>query len=57
MFRAGYPAQGFEIGKSLCERDQVETAKAILKGAGKSAVILPTDVVVAKESIDWPKAR
>jgi phosphoglycerate kinase len=42
-------AQGFEIGKSLCEHDQIETAKAILKAAGKNAVILPTDVVVAKE--------
>ena len=40
-------AQGFEIGKSLCERDQMETAKAILKAGGK--VILPVDVIVAKE--------
>jgi phosphoglycerate kinase len=40
-------AQGFEIGKSLCEHDQIETAKAILKAGDK--VILPTDVVVAKE--------
>jgi len=40
-------AEGFEIGKSLCERDQIETAKAILKAGGK--VILPVDVVVAKE--------
>jgi phosphoglycerate kinase len=42
-------AQGYEIGKSLCERDQIETAKAILKAAGKNPIILPTDVVVAKE--------
>ena len=40
-------AQGYEIGKSLCERDQIETAKAILKTAGK--IVLPVDVVVAKE--------
>jgi len=40
-------AQGCEIGKSLCERDQIETAKIILKTAGK--IVLPTDVVVAKE--------
>ena len=40
-------AQGYEIGKSLCERDQIETAKIILKTAGK--IVLPTDVVVAKE--------
>jgi phosphoglycerate kinase len=42
-------AQGFEIGKSLCERDQIDTAKKILAAAGKNAVLLPTDVVVAKE--------
>jgi len=42
-------AQGFEIGKSLCEHDQIETAKRILAAAGKSTVILPVDVVVAKE--------
>jgi phosphoglycerate kinase len=40
-------AQGYEIGKSLCERDQIETAKTILKTAGK--IVLPVDVVVAKE--------
>jgi phosphoglycerate kinase len=42
-------AQGFEIGKSLCEHDQIETAKAILANSGTTAVMLPSDVVVAKE--------
>jgi phosphoglycerate kinase len=42
-------AQGFEVGKSLCERDLKDTAITILakaKAAG-CAIILPTDVVVA----------
>ena len=44
-------AQGIEVGKSLCERDQLDTAREILKkaqGAG-AAVLLPLDAVVAKE--------
>lgn len=42
-------AQGYEVGKSLCERDLKETAIDILakaKAAG-CEIILPTDVVVA----------
>jgi phosphoglycerate kinase len=44
-------AQGCEVGKSLCERDQLETARdimhtAIARGA---AVVLPVDVAVARE--------
>src|SRR5580658_10989715 len=44
-------AQGFEVGKSLCERDQLETARHILRtaDAASAAIVLPTDVVVAKE--------
>lgn len=44
-------AQGFEIGKSLCERDQLETAKKIIARAKEKncQLILPRDVVVAKE--------
>ena len=42
-------AQGFEIGKSLSEPDQIETAKRILADAGSTAIVLPVDVVVAKE--------
>jgi len=37
-------AAGFNVGKSLCEKDLIETAKAI---AAKVSVPLPTDVVVA----------
>lgn len=42
-------AQGIQIGKSLCEKEMAETARAILDKAEKSGctVVLPTDVVVA----------
>ncbi len=42
-------AQGVNIGKSLCEHDLAETARAILAKAKTSGceVILPTDAVVA----------
>jgi phosphoglycerate kinase len=44
-------AQGIEVGKSLCERDQLDTAREILKKAqaAGAAVLLPLDAVVAKE--------
>jgi phosphoglycerate kinase len=44
-------AQGINVGKSLCEHDLAETAKAILAEAKKSgcAIVLPVDGVVAKE--------
>lgn len=38
-------AAGFKVGKSLCEKDLIDTAKAI---AAKVSVPLPTDVVVAE---------
>lgn len=38
-------AAGFNVGKSLCESDLIDTAKAI---AAKVSVPLPTDVVVAE---------
>ena len=42
-------AQGVNVGKSLCEHDLAETARAILAKAKTSGceVILPTDAVVA----------
>jgi phosphoglycerate kinase len=42
-------AQGIDVGKSLCERDLAETARAILATAAKNncEVFLPTDVVLA----------
>jgi phosphoglycerate kinase len=44
-------AQGKGVGKSLAEPDRVEEARAILTAAAKhgTKVVLPTDVVVAKE--------
>lgn len=44
-------AQGIDVGKSLCERDQLDTAARILKAAEASsaAIVLPKDAVVAKE--------
>ena len=44
-------AEGRQIGKSLAERDQVETALRILHKASEigCVILLPTDVVAAKE--------
>jgi phosphoglycerate kinase len=44
-------AKGMEIGKSLSEPDQLETARHILKAAEKAGanILLPVDVVVARE--------
>jgi phosphoglycerate kinase len=44
-------AQGKAVGKSLVEPDRVEDARAIMAAATKhgTTIVLPTDVVVAKE--------
>ena len=42
-------AQGKAVGKSLCEHDLLDTARAILSGAGPCEIVLPVDVVVAQE--------
>jgi phosphoglycerate kinase len=43
-------AQGRKVGKSLLEQDRLDTARAILeRAARKAAILLPLDVVVAKE--------
>ncbi|RIX98764.1 phosphoglycerate kinase [Aureimonas flava] len=44
-------AQGKDVGKSLCEHDLAETAKAILAAAATSGctILLPVDAVVARE--------
>jgi len=44
-------AMGHTVGKSLCERDLGDTARAILEEAKKAncEVVLPVDAVVAKE--------
>ncbi len=42
-------AQGYEVGKSLCERDMAEMARHVLDDAERSGciVVLPEDAVVA----------
>jgi phosphoglycerate kinase len=44
-------AKGISVGKSLAEPDLVDTARKIIAAADKagSAIVLPVDVVVAKE--------
>ncbi|SET25294.1 phosphoglycerate kinase [Oceanicella actignis] len=44
-------AQGLEVGRSLCERDMLDTARDIMReAAGRGCeIILPVDVVVAEE--------
>jgi phosphoglycerate kinase len=44
-------AQGFNVGKSLCEHDLLDTAREIIATAKSKGctLLLPTDVVVAKE--------
>ncbi|MDA1153625.1 MAG: phosphoglycerate kinase [Proteobacteria bacterium] len=44
-------AQGFNVGKSLCEHDLADTARAILAKAQATGceIILPRDIVVARD--------
>ena len=44
-------AQGYEVGKSLLETDQIDTVKGYLDEAAASGkqIVLPTDIVVAPE--------
>ncbi len=44
-------AQGFDMGKSLVDAENIETAAALLKEAKKKGIkiLLPSDAVVAKE--------
>ena len=52
-------AQGFSVGKSLCEYDLLDVARNILKTAEEQSttVILPTDVVVAEDFKAHAKSR
>jgi len=51
-------AQGVEIGGSLAEKDMADTARDILEAAkGKCEILLPVDVVVAKEVKPNAEAR
>jgi phosphoglycerate kinase len=51
MANTFFAAEGRQVGKSLCERDQIETALRIVHKATETGcvLLLPTDVVVAKE--------
>ncbi|OIQ29529.1 MAG: phosphoglycerate kinase [Alphaproteobacteria bacterium MedPE-SWcel] len=44
-------AQGIDVGKSLCEHDMTDTARAIMERAAAAGctILLPTDIVVARE--------
>ncbi len=44
-------AQGVKVGKSLCEKEMADTARAILEKAkaAKCTIVLPVDVVIAGE--------
>lgn len=44
-------AQGYDIGKSLCEQDKIELAKSLLAEAKEKSVdlLLPVDIVAATE--------
>lgn len=46
-----FKAKGFEIGKSICEDDQIDYAKEMLELAEKNDVdfLLPIDIVIASE--------
>jgi phosphoglycerate kinase len=51
-------AQGHEIGGSLAEKDMADTARAIMEAAkGRCEILLPVDVVVAKEVKPHTQAR
>jgi phosphoglycerate kinase len=45
-------AQGYEVGKSLLEQDQIEAVRGYLNAAaaGGKQIVLPSDVVVAPEA-------
>ena len=43
-------AQGKNIGKSLCEEDKLELAKALLEKGGDK-LVLPIDTVLLKNSL------
>jgi len=51
MANTFFAAQGYNVGKSLCEHDLLDTARDILSTAEKTGtrIILPHDVVVAEE--------
>ncbi|MCL2439259.1 MAG: phosphoglycerate kinase, partial [Alphaproteobacteria bacterium] len=49
-------AEGFPVGKSLVEADMLDIARKV-KATSKAKIVLPVDVVVAKEIKDGAAAR
>jgi 3-phosphoglycerate kinase len=49
-----YKSKGWNIGKSLCEDDQMTTAKILLNN---EKIVLPKDVVVASEISDKAQSK
>ena len=51
-------AKGVNVGKSLCEKDMADTAREIMEKAraAKCDIVLPVDVVVAKEFAENPES-
>ena len=45
-------AEGYEVGKSLLEQDQIETVRRYFNdaAAGGKQIVLPSDIVVAPEA-------
>jgi phosphoglycerate kinase len=56
MANTFFLARGFEVGRSLVEKEMVETARAVLAASSERGIdlILPADVVVV-DSIDDPQ--
>lgn len=46
-------AKGYEIGKSICEKDKLDLAKEIMRNF-KEKIVLPLDVLVAKPDFSDP---
>ena len=52
-------AKGVEVGKSLCEHDMLDNARAIMEKASKGGceIVLPSDAVVAAEFKEGAAAK
>jgi 3-phosphoglycerate kinase len=46
-----FNAQGYEVGKSICESDKLDIASALLTAAGKAGcdLVLPVDNIIAQD--------
>lgn len=47
-----FAAQGKEIGQSLCDKDWIEMAQGLLAKTAPGQIVLPCDVVTARETSD-----